>query len=88
LVYTYTQWQPQCSTLLGVFIIMLEQQILDKIAKKNKALLDSLKVVNIRLDGDYVIIRRKDSISARLEDLVFKYDSAYQLWYKEKNESN
>ena len=61
------------------------EQIIKKIEAKNKNLLADLRPIEIRLENDEVVIRRKDRLTGYLEDLVFRYDSEFRLWYKERN---
>ena len=56
-----------------------KETIIKRIKAKNKSLIDTLKVLEIILESEYVIFRRKDSTTGRFQRIKYKYDSFYQL---------
>lgn len=56
-----------------------ETTIIKRIKAKNKSLIETLKVVEIALENEYVIFKRKDSTSGMFQRIKYKYDSFYQL---------
>jgi len=56
-----------------------ETTIINRIKAKNKSLVQTLKVLEIILESEYVIFRRIDSTSGRFQRIKYKYNSFYEL---------